>query len=256
MAKDDFWGGVATGALAGIAAGGAAFLIVSARTASYDRRILRLERSIQIGKPLEEVFAAWSRLEELPRKISAVRRVEVSGLRSSWVLQVDRRRFEFNAEIAQLVPNQAIGWKSTSGPKHSGRIHFARLGNDTLVHISMNYAPPMGRFGRLLAPITDHLESRIEQALRDFKRSLEEGEIVESPAGRNRESASDAAVERWGGRAPASAGWDQPKSSEATGTEGRAPNPKGTPGTHPEDRSGRVQNPGAVDYTRPPKDPY
>lgn len=135
-----------------------------------------------------------------------------------------------------------------SGPKHSGRINFARLGNDTLVHVTMNYAPPLGRLGRLLAPVTDHLESKIEEALRDFKRSLEEP----GAAGRER-SASDIAVDRWQGRAPASAGWDQPSAQRATGTEGaRRRNPAGTPETHVEDVAG-VRNPGAVDYTRPPK---
>jgi len=147
-----------------------------------------------------------------------------------------------------LVPNQAIGWKSVRGPKHSGRINFARLGNDTLVHVTMNYAPPIGRLGRLLAPFTDHLESKIEEALRDFKRSLEEA----ATSSRER-SASDIAVDRWQGRAPASAGWDQPNTQRATGTEGTwRRNPSGTPGTHFEDAGG-VGNPGAVDYTRPPE---
>jgi uncharacterized membrane protein len=121
-----------------------------------------------------EVFAAWSRLEDLPQRISCVRSIDTSGQGSNWIVQIDGREFDFDAETYQLIPNQAIGWKSVTGPKHSGRINFAPLGDDTLVHISMNYAPPLGRFGRLLAPVTDHLESEIEQALRDFKRSLEE----------------------------------------------------------------------------------
>jgi len=170
MTKENFWNGFALGALAGAAG----FVIASRRASSYHSRILRLERSIQIGRRVEEVFAEWSNFAELPQKISGLRRVDVSGLHSNWVLAVDGRQLEFAAEIAQLIPNQAIGWKSITGPKHSGRIHFAQLGNDTLVHVSMNYAPPLGRFGRLLAPITDHLESHIEQALRDFKRALEE----------------------------------------------------------------------------------
>lgn len=103
----------------------------------------------------------------------------------------------------------------------------------------MNYAPPLGRFGRLLSPATDHLESKIEEALRDFKRALE--------------SKTEGAITR-SHRGPASAGWDEPTSQRATGTDGRALNPPGTPGTHMEDERGGVQIPGAVDYTRPPKD--
>jgi len=251
MARDGFWHGFAWGALAGAAVGSAAYVIASGRGSSYDRRILRLERSIQIGRPMQEVFGAWSRLEELPDRISALRSVEANGDSTRWTMEIDGRPFEFEAITSQLIPNQAIGWKSVSGPKHSGRINFAGLGKDTLVHVSMNYAPPLGRFGRLLAPITDHLESQIEEALRDFKRSLEGS----SGANHEFESASDAAIEQWGGRAPASAGCDQPSHLRATGTDGRALNPPGTPGTHVEE-GGRVQKPGAVDYTRPPREKY
>jgi len=206
MARDGFWSGFGAGMLTGAAAGSAAFLLASGRASSYNSRILRLERSIQVGRPMKEVFAAWSRFGELPQRISALRRVDVSGDRSTWVIQIDGHPFVFEAVTSQLVPNQAIGWKSTSGPKHSGRINFARLGNDTLVHVTMNYAPSLRRFGRLLAPITDHLESRIEEALRDFKRSLETS--VSAEGNRESRSASDIAVDRWGGGAPQSAGWD------------------------------------------------
>jgi uncharacterized membrane protein len=252
MAKNGFWSGFGLGALTGIATGAAAFVAVSSRTASYDSRILRLERSIQIGRPVEEVFAEWSNLESLPKKISAIRRVNVSGRNSNWTLDIDGRPFQFTAETEQLIPNQAIGWKSLSGPKHSGRINFARLANDTLVHVTMNYAPPLGRFGRLLAPISDHLESQIEQALRDFKRALEGTPERRSISGSPRNAGT--AGERRGNRGPASAGWNEPSSEQATGTHGRARNPQGTPGTHVEDDRGSVQMPGAVDYTRPPKD--
>lgn len=245
MESDSFWSGFAVGAFAGIAA----FLVASGRASSYDKRILRLERSIQIGRPLEECFAEWSRFEDLAQKISAVRRVDVSGEHSNWVLEVDGRPFEFAAETKQLIPNQAIGWKSLTGPKHSGRIHFARLGNDTLVHVSMNYAPPLGRLGRLMAPITDHLESQIERALREFKRALE----GDSGTGRSfSETATATAAPRSRGRGPASAGWDEVNTRRATGTEGASA--LTPPNTRIEHHAGKVQNPGAVDYTRPPKD--
>ena len=221
MARDGFWSGIGLGTLAGAAAGAGAFWFASGRASSYDSRILRLERSIQIGRPMEEVYQAWSRFENLPERISLLRQVAVRDDESTWHGQIDGRPFAFNAVTSQLIPNQAIGWKSIRGPKHSGRINFARLGNDTLVHVTMNYAPPLGRLGRLLAPVTDHLESKIEEALRDFKRSLEE------PGGSARErSASDVAVERWHGGTPASAGWDKPNRQRATGTEGvRRTNP-------------------------------
>jgi uncharacterized membrane protein len=242
MNKTNFWSGFAAGTVAGVSAGLVSHALFRGR--SFDSHILRLERSVQIAASSEQVFAAWSDLRDLARRISFVHRVDTSGNHSEWTVEVDGREFQFDAETTQTIPNQAIGWKSITGPKHTGRIVFAPLGSDTLVLVSMNYAPPLGRMSRIVAPITSHLESYIDQALRDFKLSLE-GKAGEGTG--NRSAA----------RGPQSAGWDQNISElKATGTEGvRTMNPPGTPGTHTE-YGGRVEAPGAVDYTRPPKDKY
>lgn len=208
--REGFWSGFGVGTIVGAAAGLGAWIAMSGRASSYDSHILRLEKSVQIGRPVEEVFALWSNLEQLPERLSAVKKVNVRGQLSDWRIWIDGKEFSFDAETTQFLPNEAIGWKSLSGPKHSGRINFARLGNDTLVHVAMNYAPPLGRFGRLLAPITDHLESYIEFALRDFKHALE---------GKGESASTGELGERR--RGPASAGWDEYKEEKrATGTEG------------------------------------
>jgi hypothetical protein len=135
-------------------------------------RILRLEKSIQIGRPVSEVYEAWSHLEGLPNRTPLVQDINVSGNHSRWVLNLGGRLVRWEAEVTQRIPNEAIGWKSVGGPKHTGRIDFSPLGNDTVVHITMNYAPP-GQMANLFSPMWGRLEHYIEQALRDFKASLE-----------------------------------------------------------------------------------
>ena len=252
--REGFWSGFGVGTVVGAAAGLSAWLAMSGRASSYDSRVLRLEKSVQIGRPVEEVFALWSNLEQLPQHLRVVKNVDVHGQHSDWRAWIDGREFRFDAETTQFLPNEAIGWKSVSGPKHSGRINFARLGNDTLVHVAMNYAPPLGRFGRLLAPITDHLESYIEFALRDFKHALE---------GKSDSSESRTFVEQRQG--PASAGWDEYREERrATGTEGRtgtgaessayiASQNRGVPKTQPGNTGDKG---GMTDYTRPPESKY
>ena len=168
MARDNFWSGFALGALAGVG-GVLAFKGLSSDT---DSRILRLEKSINIGRPLESVFGAWSNLEQLPQYISFIKRIERFGSRARWWINLDGKEFAWNSQTTQLVPQQSIGWKSLSGPKHTGRISFAPLGEQTVVHVTMNYAPPLGGFGAML-PIDQHLEDWIERALREFKAGLE-----------------------------------------------------------------------------------
>ena len=131
------------------------------------------EKSIQIARPPAEVFDAWSDLEQLPMMIEALDSVSSIGNRSHWNVRVIGRKLQWNAELTQLIPNEAMGWKSVDGPKHSGRVTFSPLGNDTLVHVQMNYVPPARILRRALSPFSGDLEGYIEQALREVKAYLE-----------------------------------------------------------------------------------
>ena len=184
-----FWGGFTAGAVAGVAAAATSLLAwrTFARSRRHEDRVLRLQKTLQIGCPVEEVFRAWSRLEDLPNRTSMVQQVRTEGERSHWTLKLGARLVRWDAEVTQRIPNQAIAWKSISGPKHTGRVDFSPLGNDTLMHITMNYAPPK-QMARLFSPLSGKLEESIEQALRDFKASLEgkgqEHRIAETSARR------------------------------------------------------------------------
>ena len=169
MRQRDFWIGFTWGATTAI--GGA--LVVSRSGRGGASRILRLEKSLQIARPPAEVFDAWSDFEQLPMMMEALDSVSSIGNLSHWNARVKGRRFQWNAELTQLIPNESIGWKSVSGPKHSGRVTFSALGNDTLVHVQMNYAPPTRLLRRALTPFTGDLEGYLEQALRDVKAYLE-----------------------------------------------------------------------------------
>lgn len=173
MAKRGFWKGFAVGSAAGAAAGVGSWLISRAIGRQGYGKIMRLEKSLQIGRPIEEVFRAWSELDRLPDHLPVIDRVTVQGKRSHWVMNVGGRRVEWDAKLTQRIPNQALGWKSLNGPKHTGRINFARLGNDTLVHVVMNYAPPAGAISSGVVEAYGRLEGFLEQALRDFKAALE-----------------------------------------------------------------------------------
>lgn len=221
MRQRDFWIGFTWGAAAAV--GGA--LVVSRVGRGGASRILRLEKSIQIARPPAEVFDAWSDLEQLPIMVEALDSVSMIGHRSHWNARVNGMKYEWDAELTQLIPNQAMGWKSVNGPKHSGRVTFSPLGNDTLVHVQMNYAPGSRFLRRVLTPFTGSVESYIEQALRDVKAYLEN-----QPRSANTERSRQDAI-----------GW-------ATGTYGPGPelvaeqqNPKfGAPST-------------PVEYTAPPE---
>jgi uncharacterized membrane protein len=167
--RGKFWTGFGVGAGAGAAVALLPQLIGRAGAS----RIIRLEKSIQIGRPVEEVFAAWVDWERLPRASENIASIRQRGDRTHWRVNVGGRTFEWDAITEQFIQNQAIGWKSVSGPKHTGRVAFSPIGDNTIVHVTMNYAPPSRVLRPFVASASGHMEGLIEKVLRDFKASVE-----------------------------------------------------------------------------------
>jgi len=80
----------------------------------------------------------------LPSRIPLVQKIIRWGGRFHWEIEIAGQQLAWDAIVTQFIPNEAIGWKSISGPKHTGRMPFSPLANDTLIHVQMNYAPPLG----------------------------------------------------------------------------------------------------------------
>ncbi|HZR33101.1 MAG TPA: SRPBCC family protein [Terriglobales bacterium] len=219
-----FWAGFATGAAAG--AGGTLGILLALNFVGRagHRRVVHLEKSIEIASPLEDVFRAWHDLERLPQLSDVIEQVRRDGDHSRWRVNLEGRTYEWDAKIEQFIINQAIGWKSISGPKHSGRITFSPIGTNTMVHITMNYAPKVSLLTPFVASISQRLEDCIEKVLRDFKSSLEHQADSRPPVVR------------------------MPESDQATGTFGRDADVAG--GTQ-HTRFGGTPNP--VEFTRPPE---
>lgn len=256
MTGQKFWSGFVTGAAVGAFAGMAGVLLARRRFADIDNRVVRLEKSVNIGRPVQNVFAAWSDFERLPRWINFIRRVERYGTHTRWLVNMDGRELEWEAQITQVVANESIGWKSLSGPKHTGRITFSPLGNQTVVHVLMNYAPRLGGFSGFgsMLPIDQHLEQWIDRGLREFKLALEreggarEGSGSEMKSGESRREFTSPGPGGFHGvrrGSPEPGDWEP---VERTGTENVSTGPVGTPGKH--------SAPGTVTYTRPPEDKY
>jgi uncharacterized membrane protein len=263
--RENFWSGFVAGAAVGALAGIGGVLAARRRSTDIDRHVVRLEKSVNIGRPVQSVFAAWSSFERLPQWINFVRRVERYGTHTRWLVNIDGREFEWDAQITQVKPNESIGWKSLSGPKHTGRITFSPLGSQTVVHVLMNYAPLLPGLGSML-PMEQHLEQWIERGLREFKLALEREGLARESLARERartegaHEAPDANAPEFtspgpGGEAPRRGSqsvrdWE-PLERTGTGDAGESWNtstgPIGTPG-----KSGA---PGTV-HSRPPKDKY
>jgi uncharacterized membrane protein len=144
---------------------------------------IRVERSVTVNKPREEVYRFWRNLENLPQFMKHLRSVRsVDGKRSHWVATGPAgRNVEWDAEIINEIENELIGWRSLEGSQidNAGSVHFKEVpGRGTEVRVLLQYNPPAGMVGAAIAKLWGEEPSQqIEGDLRRFKQIMETGEV-------------------------------------------------------------------------------
>jgi uncharacterized membrane protein len=178
---------IATGLVAGISAVDVLVAVAGVRGERMGRT--RLRAAVTVNRARDEVYRFWHNLENLPRfmyHLESVRPDGNGGRQSHWIARAPAGRLvEWDAEIVEDTPNQAIAWRSLSGAKvpNRGRVSFvpAAGGRGTEVRVEMEYLAPGGAAGRVLAKLLgEEPEQQVKDDLRRFKQVIETGEVVRS----------------------------------------------------------------------------
>lgn len=164
---------------------------VTGRAATVNaRRAIKLERSVTIERPRAELYAYWREFTNLPRFMEHLVSVRVeSPERSHWVAKAPSgRTVEWDAEIVNDVPDSIIAWKTVGEPDiaNAGAVNFSDAPGDrgTIVRVTLDYEPPGGRVGALLAPFArlfgEEPDRQVREDLRKFKQLMETGAVTTS----------------------------------------------------------------------------
>lgn len=152
-------------------------------------RTMRVQKSITVNRPPEELYRFWRNFENLPRFMRHLESVQVMGeTRSHWRAKAPiGTRVEWDAEIINDRPHELIAWRSREGADvdNAGSVHFKRApgGRGTEVRVEMQYIPPGGVIGATLAKLFGEApEQQVSEDLRRFKQVMEVGEVVQSEA--------------------------------------------------------------------------
>ena len=145
---------------------------------------IRVERTITVNRPREEVYHFWRQLENLPRFMDHLESVTVLDEdRSHWVAKAPAgTKVEWDASIQDEIENELIAWRSLPGSDidNAGSVHFIPAGDGTEVRVVLRYDPPAGRVGAAVAKLLgEEPEQQVEEDLRRFKQVME---AVETPA--------------------------------------------------------------------------
>jgi len=157
------------------------------RQSPLARAGIEIKRAITVNRSAAELYAFWRDLENLPRFMSHLESVRVTGDgRSHWKARAPAGSVvEWDAEIIVEEPERLIAWRSLAGAdvEHSGRVSFCPAPGQrgTEIHVEMRYLPPAGSLGRAVAKLFgESPEQQLRDDLRAFKQVLETGDVVSS----------------------------------------------------------------------------
>jgi uncharacterized membrane protein len=146
---------------------------------------IKVEKTVTINKPAEELYRFWRNFENLPRFMKHLKSVTVyNDTRSHWVASAPLgTNVEWDADIIQEEENHLIAWASAENADvdNSGFVRFqpATGGRGTEVKVVMEYNIPGGAVSAAIAKLLgEEPEQQIGDELRRFKMLMEAGEIA------------------------------------------------------------------------------
>jgi len=148
-------------------------------------RSIKVERTVTVGRPADELYRFWRSFENLPRVMEHLESVTVlDDRRSHWKAKAPAgTSVEWDAEIHNEVANELIAWRSVheASVPNAGSVHFrpAPGGRGTEVKVVLEYQPPAGKLGALVAKLFgEEPDVQVREDLRRFKMMMETGEAA------------------------------------------------------------------------------
>lgn len=150
---------------------------------------MNVKKTITVNGSPEELYSFWHNFENLPRFMRHLESVRVAGDgRSRWKAKAPAgMTVEWDARVTEDRPNELIAWRSLEGAdvENSGVVRFTRAtgGRGTVITVEIDYSPPGGKAGALVARLFgEEPEQQLQDDLRAFKQVIETGEVVLSEA--------------------------------------------------------------------------
>jgi len=129
--------------------------------------------SVDVDRPIQQVYNQWTQFESFPEFMEGVERIDqLDATHLHWVIKVGPATREFDATITEQHPEERVAWKSDSGPDHAGVVTFHRLDDrSTRVTAQMDVDPE--GFVENVADKLGILKSRVNGDLKRFKNFIE-----------------------------------------------------------------------------------
>src|ERR1700750_1078158 len=88
-----------------------------------------VQQAIEVSAPLHTVYEQLAAFENYPRFMTGVEAVTPIGQHQThWVMDLDRKRREFDAQITELSFDERVSWSTTEGPRLAETITVRPMG--------------------------------------------------------------------------------------------------------------------------------
>ena len=140
---------------------------------------VEVKTSVSLNKPRAEVYSFWRKLENLPKFMKHLEKVEeIDQTRSKWTAKgpAGVGSVSWEAEIVEDHQNEFISWRSLPGSTvdNAGQVRFVETPRGTDIRVQMTYRLPGGDVGgaaaRLVSPMA---EKMMRDDVRDLKKVME-----------------------------------------------------------------------------------
>ena len=134
-----------------------------------------VSKYIRIEAPPERVYALWRDPTAFPEFMPDVKQVEDRGETWHWEIEGPAgTTVKWDSEIVEDVPNSRLAWKSVSGQvQNSGAVRFDDRDGATDMEYSLEFDPPGGTAGEVVAKLFKDPEDQVQRSLDAFKELVE-----------------------------------------------------------------------------------
>ena len=143
---------------------------------------VEVKTTVSINRPRSEVYAFWRKLENLPRFMKHLEKVEeIDQTTSRWTAKgpAGIGSVSWEAQILEDHKDEFISWTSLPGSTvdNAGEVKFIQTPNGTDVRVQMTYRLPAGDVGGVAAKLFSPMaEKMMRNDIHDFKKVMETGE--------------------------------------------------------------------------------
>ncbi|MCG5219780.1 SRPBCC family protein [Streptosporangium sp. KLBMP 9127] len=102
-----------------------------------------IEHSVDVRVPVRTAYNQWTQFESFPEFMEGVQSVkQLDDTRTAWVVEIAGVRREFEAEIAEQLPDRRVAWRSEGRPHQAGVVTFHRIDDGNCrVMLQMDFDP-------------------------------------------------------------------------------------------------------------------